>query len=62
MGDKINYIFYTKGRKTEKIICDTIDTLYHRNSITNFMEEAYKYCIKYENEIRKHIEMEENSF
>ena len=43
-------------------ILDTIDTLYHRNSITDFMEEAYAYCLKYENEIRKHIEMEENAF
>jgi len=24
MGDKINYIFYTRERKTEKIICDMI--------------------------------------
>ena len=43
-------------------ILDTIDTLYRRNSITDFMEEAYAYCLKYENEIRKHIEMEENAF
>ena len=43
-------------------VLNTIDTLYRRNSITNFMEEAYAYCLKYENEIRKHIEWEENSF
>ena len=34
----------------------------HRNNITDFMEEAYAYCLKYEKEIRKHIEMEENAF
>ena len=43
-------------------VLNTIDTLYRRNSITNFMEEAYAYCLKYENEIRKHIERKENSF
>ena len=43
-------------------VLNTIDTLYRRNSITNFMEEAYAYFLKYENEIRKHIEREENSF
>ena len=43
-------------------ILDTIDTLYRQNNIVDFMEEAYKYCLKYENIIRKHIEMEENSF
>lgn len=43
-------------------ILDTIDTLYRQNNIIDFMEEAYAYCLKYENEIRKHIEMEENVF
>ena len=43
-------------------ILDTIDALYHRNSITDFMEEAYTYCIKHENEIRKHIEVAENTY
>lgn len=41
-------------------ILGTIDTLYRRNSIIVFMEEAYAYCIKYENEIRRHIEAAEN--
>ena len=43
-------------------ILDTIDAFYHRNSITDFMEEAYTYCIKYENEIRKHIEVAETNY
>ena len=43
-------------------ILETIDALYHRNSITDFMEEAYTYCLKYENEIRKHIEAAENAY
>ena len=42
-------------------ILDTIGTLYHRNNITNFMEEAYAYCLKHEKEIRKHIEVSENA-
>lgn len=40
----------------------TLDTLYRRNSIVNFMEAAYAYCLKQENEIRKHIEAAENTF
>lgn len=43
-------------------ILDTIDTLYRRSSITDFMEEAYAYCLKHEKEIRKHIEVSENAF
>lgn len=43
-------------------ILDTMDTLYRRNSITDFMEASYAYCLKYENEIRKHIEVAENTF
>lgn len=42
-------------------ILETIDALYHRISITDFMEEAYTYCLKHENEIRKHIEAAENT-
>lgn len=41
-------------------ILGTIDTLYRRNSIIVFMEEAYAYCIKYENEIRRQTEAAEN--
>lgn len=43
-------------------ILDTIEALYHRNSITDFMEQAYAYCLKHENEIRKHIEVAENTY
>ena len=43
-------------------VLNKIDTFYHRNSITDFMEESYAYCLRYENEIRKHIEMAENAF
>ena len=43
-------------------ILDTIDTLYRRNSITDFMETSYEYCLKHENEIRKHIDVAENTF
>ena len=42
-------------------ILETIDTLYRRNSITDFMEESFAYCLKYENEIRKHIVTAENA-
>ena len=40
-------------------ILHTIDTLYRQNSIADFMEKSYVYCQKYENEIRKHIEIAE---
>ena len=43
-------------------ILDTIDTYYRQNSITDFMEKAYMYCLKHEKEIRKHIEVVENTF
>ena len=43
-------------------ILDTIDHFYRQSSITDFMEKAYAYCSKYENEIRKHIKLAENSF
>ena len=43
-------------------ILDTIDDLYRTYNITDFMEEAYAYCLKHENEIRSHIEMSENAF
>ena len=43
-------------------ILDTIDTLYHRNRITDFMEKAYTYCLNHENEIRRHIEAAENAY
>ena len=43
-------------------ILETIDALYRRNSITDFMEEAYTYCLKHEKAIRKHIEAAENTY
>lgn len=43
-------------------ILDTIDDLYHTYNITDFMEEAYAYCLNHEKEIRRHIEVSENAF
>lgn len=42
-------------------ILDTIDILYRQNSITDFMETSYAYCLLHEHEIRKHIEAAENT-
>ena len=42
-------------------ILDTLDVLYHKNSITGFMGKAYAYCLEHENEIRHHIEVSENA-
>ena len=42
-------------------LLSTMDTLYRQNRIVDFMEASYAYCARHENEIRKHIETEENS-
>lgn len=36
-------------------VLDTIDRLYRENGITDFMEAAYRYCLRHEPEIRAHI-------
>lgn len=41
--------------------CDTIDEMYKRYDIKYFMKNSYDYCLKHEEEIRKHIEASENT-
>ncbi|MCH5197305.1 MAG: hypothetical protein J1E34_00225 [Oscillospiraceae bacterium] len=43
-------------------ILDTIDCLYRKNNITDFMEAAYRCCLQNETAIRAHIEAAEKSF
>lgn len=56
------YPYFQNMRVNGSPILETIDALYHRNSITDFMEEAYTYCLEHEKEIRKHIEAAENAY
>ena len=46
----------------ERCVLDTIDKFYRSNSIVDFMEESYQYCLKYEDEIREHIAQAEKEF
>lgn len=41
------------------MILDTLDAMYRRESIEDFMRNSYTYCQEYEAEIRKHIEKAE---
>lgn len=43
-------------------VLDTIEELYQKNGITDFMEEAYRYCLENETAIRSHITEAEKSF
>lgn len=38
-----------------QVILDTLFIMLEENSMTDFMEKAYKYCLLHEDEIRKHI-------
>lgn len=42
-------------------ILDTMSALYRQNGITDFMEASHAYCIKFENEIQRHIKARENT-
>ena len=43
-------------------ILDTIEALYQKNGMTDFMEAAYRYCLENEAAIRAHIAESEKSF
>ncbi|MBE6882292.1 MAG: hypothetical protein E7489_04740 [Ruminococcaceae bacterium] len=45
-----------------KPVLDKISELYKNNSITDFMEASYAYCLENENAIRNHIEEAEKEF
>jgi hypothetical protein len=41
-------------------ILDTLDEMYHKQNIAEFMRNSYTYCQKHESEIRSHIQKSEN--
>jgi hypothetical protein len=41
-------------------ILDTLDEMYHRQNIVEFMRNSYTYCQNHESEIRSHIQKSEN--
>ena len=43
-------------------ILETLDHMYRRMSIADFMQESYRYCERFEPEIRKHIHEAERAF
>lgn len=45
-----------------KYILETLDEMYHNQSITDFMKNSYDYCLKHEKEIREHIAKSEQAF
>ena len=45
-----------------KPVLDKISELYKNNSITDFMEASYAYCLENENAIRDHIGEAEKEF
>ncbi len=38
-----------------KYILDTLEELYQKNRIRDFMAKSYEYCLDHEKEIRSHI-------
>ena len=45
-----------------KYILDTLEELYRKNKMTDFMAKSYDYCIGHEKEIRRHIQEAEKTF
>ena len=45
-----------------KYILDTLEELYRKNKMTDFMVKSYDYCIGHEKEIRRHIQEAEKTF
>lgn len=45
-----------------KSILETLDRYYRDNKIHDFMEQSYKYCLKFEKDIRYHINESEKEF
>ena len=56
------YGYFQDMMVEDKYILDTLDEMYRENHIVDFMEKSYKYCLKYEDEIRVHIEKAEEVF
>lgn len=43
----------------EKYILDTLEDLYQKNNMTDFMKKSYEYCLENERAIRRHIKKSE---
>ena len=43
-------------------ILETLDKFYRNNKIQDFMKQSYDYCLKFEKDIRYHIEKSEKEF
>ena len=39
----------------DKYILDTLEEIYQKNSMTDFMKNSYEYCLENEDAIRRHI-------
>ncbi len=42
-----------------KLVLETMDEMYRKQDIRTFMKNSYAFCMDYEREIRRHIEMSE---
>lgn len=46
----------------ENYILDTLEEIYQKNRMTDFMRKSYEYCLENEKEIRSHIKKAEERF
>jgi hypothetical protein len=44
------------------LILDTLDEMYQKQSMAEFMRSSYTYCLQHEAAIRSHILMSENTW
>jgi hypothetical protein len=44
------------------LILDTLDEMYKKQSMVEFMKDSYQYCLQHEAEIRNHIQKSENAW
>ncbi|WP_167954858.1 hypothetical protein [Anaerosporobacter faecicola] len=55
------YPYFFDMKVNNCLVLDTIDEMYQTQDIKSFMKNSYNFCLKYEDEIRAHIEESENS-
>lgn len=55
------YPYFFDMRAGGALILDTLDEMYHTQSITDFMKNSYAYCLAHEQEIREHIRRAEEA-
>lgn len=54
------YPYFFDMRVNNQLVLETIDEMYKSQDIKTFMKISYDFCLKHEEEIRKHIEVSEN--